>query len=105
MKGNTYTMRHVEVTLPTVTNDGVPSYYPERFADYLDPKQFTGWTEYEAEGMWNRTRETVRVFTFYLPIDGWRIKLHELGVTARYVAEDQEAIQVVDRGEVTLIEY
>lgn len=103
---NTHHMRHLEVTLPQVTNHGEQSDYNRDFRKMLLTNGVTGWTEHEFHvGMWKGNREPVNVYTFYVPIKmGNNIRAH-LGLWARMAAPDQEVIQVVDHGDVELYEY
>lgn len=100
-----YTMRELDVTLPLVTNNGTVSYYADWFRAAVERYGIAGWTEVQGEGMWHGQREPVTVFTFYVPTAVWRLTLRKLGEMAREAAPDQEAIQVVDHGEVTLSEF
>lgn len=102
---DSYNMRHLEVTLPRVTNTGAVSDYNSEFVRLLEDNGIQGWTQKFAQGVWRGQHEEVTVYTLYVPIAQANLTRAHLGLWARMAAPDQEAIQVVDRGEVTLFEY
>lgn len=99
-----YTMRHVDVTVPLVMNDGRASGYGGQFEEAVRMLGFNGWTRTEGTGSWHGAREPVAVYTFYLPTDAANRAIASLNRLGRAVMYDQEAVQLVDHGDVTLWE-
>lgn len=100
-----YNMRHIDLTVPEVLNNGRPSHYVDTIREELQELGHTGWTEHRAIGWWRSEEERVTVFTLYIPFEGWRVAVARIGEMARHVMSDQEAIQLVDHGELAVIEF
>jgi hypothetical protein len=99
-------MHHVELTVPATLNSGAMSGYVERIREELPSIGYTGWTETRATGVWHGRREPVTVFTIYVERGAAGMRaVPMIGEMARSIMTDQEAIQVVDHGRVTLFEF
>lgn len=102
---DSYIMHHVDLTVPEVLNSGHPSHYVEAIRLGLLGMGYSGWTETRGEGAWKGTIERVTLFTLYALVAQFgAYTVEDIGDMARRIMHDQEAIQLVDHGEVTLTE-
>jgi hypothetical protein len=102
-----FRMEHYTITAPKVRNDGEPSGYVIALRAALKGAGIDGWTEQDSVGVWRGKAEPGTVFTVYLSDQPGHMveqRLSWLGVIARRVMPDQEAVQVTHHGTITLHE-
>lgn len=101
----TFVMRSYEVVCPTIDNKGNVVNYDFQFQQGLKLAGFEGWTEFDSMGYWQGKFERGRTFQIYSDTcRGGSDTLQLLCNIARKAMPDQKAIQVVDKGYITLVE-